>query len=350
VLRDDGTCWLNLGDSYANANGGTSGGQEATSQRKGQTNVDEQRRGSIAPGLKPKDLVGIPWRVAFALQADGWYLRSEIIWHKPNPMPESVTDRPTKSHEQVFLLTKRSRYFYDAEAVKEEATCPGQGGAAFGHVTHNQPNSRRLTNEENQRIRGTTRNRRSVWTIATRAYKHAHFATFPPDLIIPCIQAGTSERGVCAYCGAPWERCVERGGQMPIEETPDDQGRMKASGAIATDTARRKQLSGAKQAAWKAENPDRTTGWQPTCTCDRLKRFGSEPGFAEAPPVPYETVPATVLDPFFGSGTTGQVARQLNRRAIGIELNPEYAELAKVRTMQRLDGEDDVLPLLDLTP
>ena len=172
VLRDDGTLWLNIGDSYAGGN--TSGrwregsaradgnvrGDGATSRR------NRNGNGAVA-GIKPKELIGIPWMLAFALRADGWYLRQEIIWHKPNPMPESVKDRCTKAHEQIFLLTKSPRYYFDSEAMKEVAV-DGTG----------------------------SRNRRSVWSVATRPYKGAHFATFPPALIEPCILAGCPVDGV----------------------------------------------------------------------------------------------------------------------------------------------------------
>jgi DNA modification methylase len=167
VLREDGTVWLNLGDSYA---GGGRGGNPPLGSGfwKQATNAGSLVAPSSVPtGLKPKDLVGIPWRVAFALQADGWYLRQDIIWHKPNPMPESVTDRCTKAHEYIFLLSKSARYYYDAEAVDEEGV-----------------------------VVNSKRNRRSVWTVTTMPYKGAHFATFPPKLIEPCILAGCPVGGV----------------------------------------------------------------------------------------------------------------------------------------------------------
>jgi len=194
VLRDDGTLWLNLGDSYA-----ANRSYQVPSTKGGPKHGPGQSAGgagSVVPdGLKPKDLIGIPWRVAFALQADGWYLRQDIIWHKPNPMPESAKDRCTKAHEYVFLLSKSARYYFDSEAMKEPAKdwpghvsrpqgyfrgkgkTPGTGQAAFRSV-------------------GETRNRRSVWTVTTKPYKGAHFATFPPALIEPCILAGCPPGGV----------------------------------------------------------------------------------------------------------------------------------------------------------
>ena len=198
VLRDDGVCWLNLGDTYAGGGNGGGGSFAQDGIRRAEPGTDKNKAMRYGPrgamdGLKPKDLVGIPWRVAFALQDDGWYLRAECIWHKPNPMPESVKDRPTKAHEQVFLLTKSARYFYDAEAVSEAATQSSggwQSRQAKGLIAHG----------NSQQVRGNiggvcgpadTRNLRSVWTIATRPYSGAHFATMPPDLARRCIMAGS---------------------------------------------------------------------------------------------------------------------------------------------------------------
>lgn len=188
VLRDDGTLWLNLGDSYAS----TAPGTRNSPQTKGSKTNPEQW-GNFRPdlrdhGIKPKDLIGIPWRVAFALQADGWYLRQDIIWHKPNPMPESVRDRCTKAHEYVFLLSKSPRYFFDSEAIKEKAAYKGPpkpGKQAQTAYTGLPVHTGNLGTSK-----GGKRNRRSVWSVATKPYKGAHFATFPPDLIEPCILAG----------------------------------------------------------------------------------------------------------------------------------------------------------------
>jgi len=269
LLVDDGVLWLNLGDSY-NAAGrgghGTRQGYKQGSNRASATNADNCR--PSVEWLKPKDLIGIPWRVAFALQADGWYLRQDIIWAKPNPMPESVTDRCTKSHEYVFLLTKSERYYYDHEAIKEPVTLStiarlsqdvegqagsdrvpgktngnmkavGKGGKnAFRGQGHFREGATGPANREGRDMqdvgRGDTRNKRSVWTVATQPYADAHFATYPPKLIEPCILAGCPKGGV-------------------------------------------------------------------------------------------------VLDPFFGSGTTGLVAERLGRDCIGIELNPAYAVIARNR-------------------
>jgi DNA modification methylase len=211
VLRDDGTVWLNLGDSYNayNGNRGPAAGINAVADQ--QRNAPD--RGLTWAGAKPKDLLGIPWMVAFALRADGWYLRSDIIWAKPNPMPESVTDRPTKAHEYLFLLSKGPRYWYDADAIREAHT---------GHSTYQRVDGMegRSVNAEVTQTGGRAtafvhplneagRNKRSVWTVATQPYPGAHFATFPPKLIEPCILAGSSPKA-CGVCGAPWTRIVER--------------------------------------------------------------------------------------------------------------------------------------------
>lgn len=261
VLKNNGTLWLNLGDSYAGA--GYSNHSAANGFNGAQRAEGGKMKHSYGTGLKSKDLVGIPWMVALALRADGWYLRQDIIWAKPNPMPESVTDRCTKSHEYIFLLTKSATYFYDHEAIKEQATelnwesrlnrdsdksAPtgdvngirkrsGNKAKSWG-VNETPVRTEGAGNVESQRgipWEGSTRNKRSVWTVTTMPYKEAHFATYPPDLIKPCIKAGT--------------RCGD-----------------------------------------------------------------------------------IVLDPFGGSGTTGQVALELGRKATLIELNPDYAKIINQRT------------------
>jgi len=229
VLTKDGTLWLNLGDSYYNYRPGKGQSliKQTVSNTKQDLPVECSRRGNKIQGLKEKDLVGIPWRVAFALQADGWYLRQDIIWHKPNPMPESVADRCTKSHEYVFLLSKSSKYYYDHEAIMEEASYKDQprGGSKNRYEQHEFGGDNKIYN---------TRNKRSVWTVNTRPYPEAHFATYPKKLIRPCIKAGCPQGGV-------------------------------------------------------------------------------------------------VLDPFGGSGTTAEVANELQRDAILCELNPKYCELIEKR-------------------
>ena len=194
VLRDDGTLWLNLGDSYASDIKGSGGiGKSTLVGTPNDGNVQLFSACKIRHGLKAKDLVGIPWRVAFALQADGWYLRSDIIWHKPDPMPESVIDRPTKSHEYIFLLTKSERYFYDAEAIREPALRPEGPGNIIQHRIPNQRNGENanLVNGLYKVGPKEFRNKRTVWTIATQPYAEAHFATFPEELPKLCILAGS---------------------------------------------------------------------------------------------------------------------------------------------------------------
>jgi DNA modification methylase len=213
VLRDDGTLWLNLGDSYAAARGGTSmpaetlaggvsGRGDIVAQR-GRESGCTPHRDPVAHGLKHKDLVGIPWRVAFALQADGWWLRQDIIWHKPNPMPESVRDRCTKAHEYVFLLTKSERYWYDADAVSEAVACvrgpgnkrPLKGVEEDGEKHRTRAGLHKAAERWREEGPPESRNRRSVWTVTTKPYGGAHFAVMPPDLVEPCIKAGCPEGG-----------------------------------------------------------------------------------------------------------------------------------------------------------
>jgi DNA modification methylase len=342
VLRKDGTLWLNMGDSYASSPpGNTTEGVSAASTLHGVNGATgryretlsqsvQTKRNTVVGGLKPKDLVGIPWRLAFALQADGWYLRCDIIWSKPNPMPESVTDRPTKAHEYVFLLSKSARYYYDAEAIREPATYAGPNGHQLS--PYGQGFSRRSPEEEalrqdKQRGHGRRhagfsdrwdamskteqgalgRNKRSVWEIATQPYPEAHFATFPEALVKPCILAGTSEKGCCPECGAPWERQLER--QHYGSLGPRERGLDEAEVGMS-----RNNLGGQK--VWNSYKGPTTTGWQPTC------KHGHEP------------TGCTVLDPFVGSGTTCLVANTLGRKAIGIELNPGYLALARKRCQQ----------------
>ena len=204
VLRDDGTLWLNLGDSYiANKTGGLSAEPSKMTGGRDTQKAATNRPDKKADGLKPKDLVGIPWRVAFALQAGGWYLRSDIIWHKPNPMPESVTDRPTKAHEYIFLLSKSERYFYDHEAIKEQGKDPvgtHRGGSLIKAARGQKGDKRVQWHNHGGGIESLlstgTRNKRTVWTVPTQPFSEAHFATFPPDLIRPCILAGSPKDGI----------------------------------------------------------------------------------------------------------------------------------------------------------
>lgn len=199
VLRDDGTLWLNLGDSYASTGGHTA--QGSTSSRTGRENVsvqNAQKGFAGGDGIKIKELIGIPWRVAFALQDDGWYLRQDIIWHKPNPMPESVRDRCTKAHEYIFMFSKRPKYYFDQVAIKEPVAQSSAARLAQPTLAA-QAGSARVPGKTNGNMKavgdGVSRNRRSVWTVTTKPFKGAHFATFPPDLIEPCILAGAPVGG-----------------------------------------------------------------------------------------------------------------------------------------------------------
>ena len=200
VLRDDGVLWLNLGDSYCATTKGSGGHNEKQDSNKGAWFND--RKWNIPTGLKPKDLIGIPWRVAFALQADGWWLRQDIIWHKPNPMPESVRDRCTKAHEYIFLLSKSARYFYDADAIKEDFADDRMGNPnGGGQYAQNCPYPNAHEGQQSGLAKGkwneegkiTGRNKRSVWTVTTKPYKEAHFATFPEEIPRTCILAGSKK-------------------------------------------------------------------------------------------------------------------------------------------------------------
>jgi DNA modification methylase len=279
VLRDDGTLWLNLGDSY---NAGTTAFRrpsKGTDVGRHSDASDIGNRRTNATNLKPKNLIGIPWRVALALQSDGWILRSDIIWHKTNAMPESVTDRPTRSHEYLFLLTKSERYFYDALAIAQPLDRPDEAKrktpAKFGGANKCEEGKKQSRLHSGNEYLGTptgTRNRRSVWSVSVASEKASHFAVFPPKLIEPCILAGTSERGQCSVCSSPWVR-----NRQPLR-----------------------------------------SGWQASCGCN----------------APAE--PQIVLDPFGGSGTTAQVARHLGRRSILCELSEEYADIARAKSRRSM--------------
>ena len=385
VLRKDGQLWLNLGDAYA-ATRGTNG------RGNGSSNVGSAPRDlpdRDYAGLKPKDLIGLPWRVAFALQADGWWLRSDIIWHKPNPMPESVRDRPTRAHEYVFLLTKSARYFYDSDAVREPAKDPlddirrmrQQHDANKSAATAERNGLRVRTDKQrghgrrhagfNDRWDGMSKdeqqamgaNKRTVWSIATQPFPRSHFATFPEALVRPCILAGTSERGVCGVTGDPWQRVVER--STEYDHTTSQPGKSK-DGPYASQTG---NGAGTHDIRHGVYSRSLTTGWQPTCGAPwerSVKREsielrpnsgsirGSSPslnndsrigqpqrgsrsvyvtttGWQPTCDHDAEPVPATVLDPFAGSGTTLVVAQRLGRRAIGVDLNADYLKLAAER-------------------
>jgi len=350
VLRDDGTVWLNYGDAYAGSWGAQSRGDDYPGRLEGGSTLSARQirahpqgqsgTGSLkrTPGLKPKDLMLMPERLAIALQEDGWWIRSRIIWAKPNPMPESVTDRPTKSHEHIWLLSKSERYYYDAEAIRERAdsqpskmpdgwdTGPGahgsrhrngrQKGASIsigakgnangfrgGSYVNGEAGPRTRTGnikagknetEPEHRTRSgfnarwddaeaanaipPSRNCRDVWTIAAAPFREAHFATFPPEIAARCIKAGSSEKGCCAACGTPLVRQV-----------------------------------------------DITTGWSASCGCAKT------------------IVPCTVLDPFLGAGTTAMVADRMQRHVIGIEINPDYVAMSNERITRDRGGLIEIM-------
>jgi DNA modification methylase len=355
VLRDDGTCWVNLGDSYAGSWGNQGRKETRGTQRPingpmlqrlraGKVHDDaccldedclcpagdgddiypDKQSGTGSwvndhPTLKAKDLVGIPWRVAFALQADGWWLRQDIIWHKPNPMPESVRDRCTKAHEYVFLLTKSERYFYDAEAVSERSINDGKVVRLSEKSLSKAQATGRGVKPSGDALADSitvkpTRNRRSVWTITTKPYSGAHFAVMPADLVEPCIKAGCPDQ-CCTMCGAGYERVTAR------------QKHFESGSGRSGNTIEGKQDLAAGETN---STPDirmgpvvevRTLGWQPACDCAASG-----------------TIPGTVLDPFAGSGTTLAVAAELGRNAVGCELNPEYVLLAQQRIKEARSG------------
>jgi DNA modification methylase len=317
LLTDDGVLWVNIGDSYSSHKDCKSTPQSfAKGTPKENAPVMEIGKSRIrdskmlkSQGLKNKDLIGIPWMLAFALRADGWYLRQDIIWHKPNPMPESVGDRCTKAHEYIFLLSKSDKYFFDNEAIKEPAisTDNTNRDRDEGRLNNTPGRSRMAGLKTNHYI---TKNKRSVWTVTTKPYKGAHFATFPKDLIEPCIKSSTSEKGHCPQCGARWKRMkIDTGERHEVEVYTGKAVKDYEDASVQnpSDTKRRILESMSKIYKFK---------FMPTCEC------GAEP------------IPDIVFDPFMGSGTTAQVALELGRKYLGCELNPSYAELQQ----QRING------------
>jgi len=326
VLRDDGVCFVNLGDSY-NGSGGAGGDYNPGGSKEGQPKYPGRKIST----LKPKDLMLIPARFALAAQAEGWYIRSAMPWIKRNCMPESVTDRPATTIESIYMLAKSEKYYFDMEAIKQPIASVQKGKAASfkrtgskrgdsivpgqGYGTH------REDREEHEIASDGLRSFRSsdfflkswqgmlaadgeplAMVVNPKGYSEAHFATFPLELPLTCIKAGSSEHGVCGACGAPWERVTEK---------PDMANRPRRSEEAKYKQDKYMGATSAGQAyqEWRNANPNITTGWQPTCTCNAG-----------------EAIPATVLDPFSGSATSGRAAMQLNRSYIGLDICQSYLE------------------------
>lgn len=346
VLRTDGTLWLNMGDAYSSGGRRTRDGGSAKRRRSvnGYEYADSLRPPD-QPGVKALDLLGLPWRVALALQADGWLLRSANVWAKQNPLPESVAGwrwephrvrsadglapcpgcsrcspqdglvlrkgawRSTSSYDMVFMFSVSGTYFADGEELREPATGRPSGnkasvlGDGYARPGHHRAHSIPYAG-------GESRNMRNVWTFPTAPFSGAHFATFPPELPRRCILAGTSAEGCCPTCGAPHARVIERA-EIPRDAEPGKYGKASSSGrlALARDALRARGNS-----QDNPFEPSRTIGWRPTCACP-----------------PAGTVPCTVLDPFAGAGTTGLVADRLGRNAILVEFNGEYTTMAEAR-------------------
>ena len=319
VLRDDGTVWLNLGDSFAGGHSGEkSAGDGPGALSSGLTRKPGKRkyRGAIRTrpigDFRPKCKMLVPHRLAIALCDDGWIVRQDIVWAKPNPMPESVTDRPTTAHEFVFLLAKQPRYYYDAEAVREPHDFPKatRRSAKVSEAEIAAFHGKAPGNRGRAGLHHAGRNKRSVWHIPSHPFPDAHFATFPPKLVEPCILAGTPQKA-CPTCGAGWVREVKVTGQNRADE-----------GRIAEFVAKGVPRTSANLYLVGCKAGERETiGFAPNCGCPNNDGSGK----------------ALVFDPFAGSGTTGVVARQMGREFFGVELNPEYAAMANARI--RSEGE-----------
>lgn len=310
VLRDDGTLWLNLGDTYVGGNG-AQGKPDVEDLHDDDAYPSENPQKSV-PGLKTKDMVGIPWRVAFALQEGGWWVRNEVTWHKTTVRPSSVKDRFTTSTEKVFLLSASEQYYFDHVPIREPSKSTRGSGNKNRKATH-QPNQENGQPGSVPWENSPTRHPRDVWSMPTAQNTDVHTAVFPESLPRKCIQAGTSERGACTDCGAPLRRVT----------------RKDADGRERTDKGKRHipHLKDPDREPWRTSVEYETIGWQPTCLC-----YGGDP------------VPCTVLDPFLGAGTTMLVALQEGRDAVGVELNPEYARLAwdRVRDLAEMPRLDQV--------
>lgn len=319
ILRDDGVFWLNIGDSYA---GGGAGARDPEKWPKQSQNYHRLTHAKRNTGLKNGDLIGVPWMLAFALRADGWYLRQDVIWDKPNPMPESVKNRCTKSHEYLFMFSKSAKYYFDGEAIKEPAVstkafkftdngADKQRGHGRRHEGFNGRYAERIAEEGTP----TTRNRRSVWKIATKPYRGAHFATFPEELITPCILAGVPEK-CCSDCGQPWQRKVHK-----VVLFAGGSGRLGRSAEDANASGKWVGRQYGMNIKLGPQTSTTTTGWRPQCDCMA------------------EPMGGVVIDPFGGSGTTAAVAIKTGRRAILCELNPGYAGFVESR-VRKIAGKE----------
>lgn len=331
VLRRDGTAWVNMGDSYCTRPNGNIGRTSRVQHSRNHAvyrRAHARRSAAQPPGLKHKDLIGMPWRLALALQEAGWWLRSCVVWQKPTPMPESCRDRPTTAHEYMFLLTRSAKYHYDAEAIKEPTTGGAHGrgtgvnpkaripaGWDTGPGDHRDKVGRYPRSKQNESFSAaitrpvSMRNKQTVWTVQSAPFPGAHFATFPPKLVEPCILAGTTSQA-CAECGAPVRRVVARQPRGDWTKGRHETGdRLKEGRGDATD-------GGRGAAFYEGYKAPETVGWEPDCIC-------WEPGGR-----------CLVLDPFAGSGTTGMVAIEHGCDFVGIELNQAYAEMARGRLAQ----------------
>ena len=359
-LKPTGSLWLNIGDSYWGGKG-RSGMKDAEVQAARTDSLNKAHhnatggKGKTRPTdrthdeIKPKDLIGIPWMLAFALRADGWYLRSDVIWNKPNPMPESVRDRPTKSHEYIFLLTKNKKYYYDHVAIKERdgggrsgnSFRSRQGGADHQAVSGGIGGDEWVSN-------GSGRNKRSVWTVTTKPYKGAHFAVFPPELIEPCVLASTSYHGCCGECGSPytrigsdWQPSCECFGELVMEEVVIPAEMTPAQVAKTTwGVTTKGEYFGDNQKDYESSMAQPASDVKKRIienkTKDRIKTmqiYKSDMPLDEHP-----VIPSVVLDPFGGSGTTAGVAILHNRNAVICELNEEFAALIPNRVASIASG------------
>jgi DNA modification methylase len=312
VLHKTGTMWINIGDSYASGgNGGNGGGGAYMKERKSWGEKVDKRGFRKTPGLKHKDLCGVPWRLALALQSAGWYLRNDNIWHKTSAFPESCVDRSSKAHEYVFLLTKRPTYYYDQDAVREPTgnECdPDEYEASKVGSYHDHSNDEEagMLQPKVQGFKAMThplgRNRRTVWSIAGEPFKGGHFAVMPTALAEICIKAGSSEKGCCPQCLAPWIRVKEGAG------TTEHGGKRKRADAPGAEVSPSSVFRTGKIQIYK------TVAWAKSCKCESL-----------------EPIPCIILDCFSGAGTTGLVASRLFRSYIGIELSPVYLEMSERR-------------------